>query len=48
MPAALLAGVSEAEGRRSMRNNIVLGADDSEESWRELDSQVRVCWEGRS
>lgn len=35
-----LGGVSNAEGRVARSTNVVLGTDDSEEKWRELDMQV--------
>lgn len=35
-----LGGVSDAEGRVARSTNVVLGTDDSEEKWRELDMQV--------
>lgn len=35
-----LGGVSNAQGRVARGTNIVFGTDDSEEKWRELDSQV--------
>lgn len=35
-----LGGVSNNQGRVANTTNIVLGTDDSEEKWRELDSQV--------
>jgi hypothetical protein len=33
-------GVSGYQGREGKTNNIVLGSDQTEESWRELDEQV--------
>ena len=35
-----LGGVSNNQGRVANTTNIVLGTDDSEEKWRELDNQV--------
>lgn len=35
-----LGDLSEAQGRKSRGTNIVFGTDESEEKWRELDSQV--------
>jgi hypothetical protein len=42
-----LGGVSNNQGRVANTTNIVLGTDDSEEKWRELDSKVNE-YPGRS
>lgn len=39
-PPCPAAGVSSKEGRTSESNNIIIGSDQSEEKWRELDGQV--------
>jgi len=39
-----IAGISSSSGRVARTRNFVLGpSDNSEEAWRALDEQVRIC-----